>query len=190
MADIPKEAVAAVKLTRADAVKLVASEMIEQAAQDVAACERRVNAARAAFRSWAHAVALKQSDTALRAACDAVGSDFDMLTSACTFRVYDDGTDSGTVAQVVFSDHQASFEARLRLVVDVMLSGTGERLRDAWAAALVDLKNARERDQRMGAMKADAREALIKAALAGEEGAAVVAAVRALAASIRSSCDG
>jgi len=72
----------------------------------------------------------------------------------------------------------------------VMLSGTGERLRDAWAAALVDLKNARERDQRMGAMKADAREALVKAALAGEEGAAVVAAVRALAASIRSSCDG
>ena len=51
---------------------------------------------------------------------------------------------------------------------------------------LADLKNARERDLRVGAMKREARDALIKAALnESSEGQAVVDSIRALSAAMR-----
>lgn len=184
--EVPKEAVDAVKLTRADAVKLVAAALTETVAQDVASCERRVEQARGEFRAWAVATALKSNDAVLSAAADAVGAELGDLSGTCTFRVYDDGTDSGDVAQVVFADHQATFEARLRIALNVRVDGEGARLRDAWAAALVDLKAAKERDTRAGAMSKDAREILIKSALdSSDEGRGVVAAVKALAASLK-----
>ena len=51
MTDIPQDAIAAVKLTRADAVKLVAQAIGEIAAADVAGCEQHAAYCRDEFRA-------------------------------------------------------------------------------------------------------------------------------------------
>lgn len=180
MTDIPQEAVAATKLTRADAVKMVATEIAEQCSDDANRWGVAVQDACTKFRAYMIAAAriayIKLLDEVTRSLGTA-----DIL-GACEYRVYQDGTDSGDVARVVFSDHQQTFEARFRIGVDLKLDGIAKVLRDDWKCALGCLKAAHERDMRVGAMKKEAREALIKAALADTvPGDAVVVAIKALA---------
>jgi hypothetical protein len=180
--DVPPEAVAAVKLTRADAVKLVAADMIVQCADDVERCEARVIEARDLFRQDVIRSAMSVHGLTLSSMLKAVGKDASSLNTTCTYRMYENGDDSGDTAQVVFADHQMSYEARASLRVDVPLSPRAKELAKHWLHALWALKAARSRDLRVGAMKKEARDLLIKSALAeSEEGANVVEAVKALA---------
>ena len=182
----PPETTAAIKLTRADAVKLVAADMIAQAAGDVERCEVAVIKTRGAFRDTVIASARAVHGLTLTALLKAVGKDTDSLHSQCTYRVYDDGDDSGDTAQVVFSDHQQTYEARMRLAVDVQLSPMAKVLAGEWLTALLNLKAARARDLRVGAMKKEARDLLIKAVLDScDEGIAVVTAVKVLAKALK-----
>lgn len=186
MTDVPQEAIKAVKFTRGDAVKMVAETMMEIAAQDVAGCEQAVIRARDAFRRAVCSQARRENDAVLAAVADAVGTSEDQLHATTTFRVYEDGSDSGDVAQVIFSDHQQTFEARSRLEVSVRMNEQCRQLANEWACRLSDAKLARERDLRVGAMKKDAREKLIKAALdSTDEGRAVVVAIRTLSAALK-----
>lgn len=178
---------AAVKLTRTDAVKLVAAELSLLVAGGVSGCEARVIEAREAFRAWACAVALQCHSDAVMEALDAVGGEPEMVHSVCKYRVYADGSDSGDTVQVVVSDHQQSYEARMRLVLTIGMTPEGDRLRAAWLLAMVDLGAAQDRDLRVGAMNKEAREILIKSALdSSDEGVNVVKAIRALAAALKS----
>jgi hypothetical protein len=180
------EATAAVKLTRADAVKLVSAEMIEQAAGAVERCEAQVIKARDEFRAFVIESARSVHGLSLTAALKAVGKDQASLHSRCTYRVYEDGTDSGRSAQVIFSDHQKTYEQRMHITVDVQLAPMALALAGKWLANLLNLKAARERDLRVGAMKKEARDMLIKTALdSSDEGAALVAAIKALAKMLR-----
>ncbi len=182
----PAEAVAAIKLTRADAVKLVAGELRELYAGDVAECEKDAAIAARKFRDRVVLQARHENSDQMKEAADLVGVEEHELCKTCTYRVYEDGTDSGDVAQVVFSDHQQTFEAKLRVAVNVKLNAGLLDWRDDWTAALINLKNARERDLRAGAMKKEARDLLIKEALADRpEGHAVVAAIKALSLCIK-----
>lgn len=181
-----QEATAAIKLTRADAVKLVAADMIAQAAGDVERCEAAVIKARDEFRAFVIETARAAYGLTLSSMLKAVGKDVDSLHSTCTYRIYEDGTDSGDTAQVVFTDHQMSYEARVGLRVDVPLSPMAKVLAGEWLTALLALKAARARDLRVGAMKKEARDLLIKAALAeSEAGADVVEAIKALAKALK-----
>lgn len=180
------EAKDAIKLTRADAVKLVAADMIAQAAGDVERCEVAVIKARDAFRALVIASARAVHGMTLSSMLKAVGKDVDSLNSTCTYRIYENGTDSGDTAQVVFTDHQMSYEARIGLRVDVKLSPMALDLAGKWLANLLNLKAARARDLRVGAMKKEARDMLIKAAMDDtEEGTILVAAVKMLAKVLR-----
>lgn len=182
--DVPPEATAAIKLTRADAVKMVATEMAEQCAGDADRWGLAVREAADRFWRWMVLRARTEKEHVLDAVRSAVGAA--EIHGHCTYRVYKDGSDSGDVAQVVFSDHQQSYEARFRVAVDVALDDRAFRFRDEWATALARLEEAHERDQRMGAMKKEAREALIKAALADTPaGQTVVDAIKSLAAVLR-----
>ena len=180
----PPETTAAIKLTRADAVKLVAADMIAQCANDVSKCEAEVIKARDEFRAFVIESARARYGTAISAALGAVGSD--VPYSMCNYRVYEDGSDSGDSAQVVFSDHQQTYEARLRMAVNVPLAPMACDLAGKWLTALLALKAARLRDLRVGAMKKEARDLLIKAALAeSEEGMFLRAAVKVLAKALK-----
>ena len=184
--DINNETKAAIKLTRADAVKLVAAEMIALAAGDVNACFARVEEYCDDFRTVVVDLAISEHNSMLSEALDAIGAGFSSLHGVTTYRVYDDGTDSGTSAQVIFSDDQKTYEARMRIAVSVQLDDSALELRRGWRTALYALKAARERDLRVGAMTKEAREVLIKAALdSSDEGIAVVAAIRSLAAMLK-----
>ena len=176
-----------VKLSRTDAVALVAQQIADDAAGDVAKCERAVIAARTEFQDCVAGDALEEHCDLLERVASALHVDnVGLLNAQVIYRVYEDGENSGSVAQVVFADHPQTYEARGRLAVSVNLSPGASELRDAWAAALADLKNARERDLRVGAMKREARDALIKAALnESSEGQAVVDSIRALSAAMR-----
>lgn len=181
-----KEAKAAIKLTRADAVKLVAAEMIEQSAGAVERCEAKVIEARDRFRKFVIESARSVHGLALTAALKAVGKDAESLHSRCTYRVYEDGSDSGRSAQVVFSDHQQTYEQRMHITVDVQLQPMALDLAGKWLAALMNLKAAQERDVRVGAMKKEARDLLIKTAMdSSDEGTALVLAIKALAKMLR-----
>ena len=157
------EAKDAIKLTRADAVKLVSAEMIEQAAGDVERCEAAAIEARGQFRKFVIEAARAVHGMTLSSMLKAVGKDTDALNSTCKYRIYEDGTDSGDTAQVVFTDHQMSYETRFSLRVDVKLSPMALDLACKWLANLMNLKSARARDLRVGAMKKEARDVLIKA---------------------------
>ncbi len=186
MTNIPKEAVAAIKLTRADAVKLVAGEMIELAAHDVAACSDHVVYCRDKFRAHVIKLASKKYYQELTAIGTPIHHNVAGMHKTTTYRVYEDGTDSGTMAQVIFSDHQKTYEARFRIALDVELDDAALGLRLLWLGALAALKDARERDLRVGAMKKEAREVLIKGALdSTPEGEAVKSSIRALAKSLK-----
>jgi hypothetical protein len=186
MTDIPQEAVAAIKLTRADAVKLVAGEMIELAAHDVAACEQHVIYCRDKFYEHVIELVTAKYYDQLCGISQLIQRGIDDMHKRTTYRVYEDGSDSGTTAQVVFSDHQKTYEARFRIALDVELDDAALGLRLLWLGALTALKDARERDLRVGAMKKEARELLIKSALTDSpEGESVVAAIRALAKSLK-----
>lgn len=183
MDSVNEETKAAIKLTRADAVKLVATEMIEQCADDVSKAEQCVIACRDSFRAWACAVALQHHSDAVMSAMDAVGAEYETVHSTCTYRVYANGTDSGDTVQVIFSDHPQTFEARMRLALSIGLSADGVAHRASWLSALTDMVAAKARDLRVGSMKKEAREILIKSVLdSSDEGLALVNAVRALAA--------
>jgi hypothetical protein len=177
----------AVKLSRTDAVALVAQQIADDAAGDVAKCERAVIAARDAFRLWATGAASSTYAEQLAMLAAVAGhANPRKMHGNCTFRMYEDGTDSGDVAEVIFSDHQQTYEARCRMTVSVPIDAQGRELLTTWAEALADLKNARARDLRVGAMKREARDALIKAALnESSEGQAVVDSIKALAAAMR-----
>jgi hypothetical protein len=179
------EAISAIKLTRADAVKLVAAEMIEQCAGDVERCEAAVIECRDGFHSAVVARARDKHYRLLSDVLEAVGSKADALHGACGYRVYEED-DDGPTAQVVFADHPQTYEARFRIAVSIRLSATELKMARTWQLALVALRAARERDLRVGAMKKEARDKLIKSALSGTlEGAAVVASVTALAKALR-----
>ncbi len=186
MSDIPKEAVAAIKLTRADAVKLVAGEMIELTAHDVEACSNHVVHCRDRFRAHVINLAVDEYYVALTAIGVPIHHNVAGMHKATTYRVYEDGSDSGTTAEVIFSDHQKTYDARFRVALNVKLDSVALNLRGLWAGALGALKDARERDVRVGAMKKEARELLIKAALdSSEEGKSLLAALKALAKSLK-----
>ena len=180
------EAKAAVKLTRADAVKLVSADMIAQCANDVEQCEAIVIKVRDEFRAIVIEAARAVHGMTLSSMLKAIGKDAESLHSTCNYRVYEDGDDSGDTAQVVFSDHQMTYEAGMRLAIDVPLSPMAKMMAGEWLTALLALKAARARDLRVGAMKKEARDLLIKAALAeSEEGADVVEAVKVLAKALK-----
>ena len=186
MDSINEETKAAIKLSRADAVKLVAVEMTALAALDVEACNTRVSECRARFRSWAVLCAVNSTNGGLDAAMHMVGSGTVPIHGQCLHQLHMDESDGGNTTSVVFSDSPKTYDARFRAVIDIDILGEGEELRDAWATALADLKAAKERDQRITAMKKEAREVLIKAALdSSDEGATVVAAIRKLSASLK-----
>jgi len=185
MADLPEEAVAAVKLTRADAVKLVADQLAADCAGDVTAAEAAVAEARDLFRVWAVRVAVNSTNGGLDAVQAMVGSATLPMSWRCLYQL-NEGEDGGSTASVVFSDNQKTYDARYHAMIDVEIVGEGVQLRDAWARALTTLRTAQERDLRVGAMKKDARDALMKAALSGTaEGEAVVAAIKALSAALK-----
>jgi len=181
---INDETKGAVRLSRTDAVKLVAVAMGAIAAEDLAGCEQVVIRRRDAFRKYVVEQARVRFIPVLVPALEAIGGG--ELHGCCTFRVYEDGSDSGDTAQVVFSDHQQPYEAKFRISVSIPLNEQARYTRDEWQAALVDAAAARARDLRVGSMKREAREALIKAALNDtDEGRSVVSAVRVLAASLK-----
>lgn len=183
---VNNETKAAIKLTRADAVKLVAAEMIALAAHDVDSCADRVAYCADEFRAAVVRSARVAYYDPLEGALNAVGATVDSMHAMTTYRVYDDGSDSGTSAQVIFSDDQKTYEARMRIAVSIQLNAVALDLRRDWRTALYALKAARERDLRVGAMKKEAREVLIKAALdSSDEGIAVVGAIRSLAAMLK-----
>ncbi len=176
----------AIKLTRADAVKLVAAEMIELAAHDVAACSKHVVYCRDKFRTHVIELASKQYHYGLTAIGDLIHCDMPSMHKTTTYRVYEDGSDSGTTAQVIFSDHQQTFEAQFRVALTVELDSSALQLRLRWLGALTALKDADRRDVRVGAMKKEARDLLIKGALTDSpEGESVVSAIKALAKSMK-----
>jgi len=185
MSDIPKEAVAAMKLNRADAVKLVAASMIELAANDVAACEAALIEARTEFFENAVAIVRSTHFQLLGEVCGDLGRTVESLHASCTYRVYAAGSDSGDTVEVVFSDCQQSFDSKFRIVLSAKL-GTLSHARDRWLAAIMNLERAADRDLRVGAMSKEARDLLIKAALNdSDEGKAVVASIKALSASLK-----
>lgn len=181
---INEETKGAVKLSRTDAVKLVAAAMIDIASQDLASCEKVVISRRDAFLKYVVEKARDKFNPALAPVLEAAGGG--ELHGICTFRVYEDGADSGDTAQVVFSNHQQPYEASFRISVSIPLDDLARGLRNEWQSALVKAKDARERDLRVGSMKREAREALIKAALNDTIlGLGVITAVRVLAASLK-----
>lgn len=183
MTDIPQ---GAVKLTRADAVKMVATNIAELAAHDVAACEGHAIFCCSQFRKYVIELACDKYDTPLTAIGIPFHHNIAGMHKTTPYRVYEDGSDSGTTAQVVFADHQQTYEARFRIALTVELDAAALGLRLRWLGALQALRDARKRDLRMGAMKKEARDLLIKAALADTpEGEAVVASIRALAAALK-----
>lgn len=186
MNDVPQQAIDAIKFTRSDAMKMVSQTIQDIAATDLAGCEQAVIRARDAFRRAMCSQALRIYNEVLQEVADVFGKTAEELHATCTYQVYVDGTDSGTTAQVIFSDHQQSFEAKLRLEVTVQLNEAGRSLRNEWACRISDAMLARERDLRVGSMNKEAREKLIKAALdSTEEGVAVVAAIRTLSAALK-----
>ena len=185
MTDIPEQAVAAIKLSRADAVKMVADQLAADCAGDVAARSRAVAEAQDTFRAWAVRTAVNSTNGGLDAAMAVVGSAALPMHGSCIYQL-NLNDDPGDTCTVVFSDCQKTYDARMKLSVSIPVDGIGADLRGNWYDALVDLKDARERDLRVGQMKKDAREALIKAALADSaEGEAVVAAIKALSAALK-----
>lgn len=167
----------AVKLTRGDAVKLVAAELTSAYAGEVERAEELVQRARADFLRDVEARAYRENDAVLT---PVVGE------SPCTravYSVYPDGTDDGDQADVVFSDSPKSYEARNKVTVRVPVD---EDLLAAWHTAVQNRERAVERDTRAGAMTREARETLIKAALDElPEGGELVAAVKNLAKAIK-----
>ena len=185
MSAVNDETKAAIKLTRADAVKLVASEMMIASAGDVSMCRDAVDYSQTRFYSYIVACGRSEFAPALSTLVS-VSAAVERMHAICTYRVYTDGSDSGSTAQVIFSDHQQTYEAAIRITVSVELDETAFGLRYDWLKALNLLQDARERDTRVGAMKKEAREVLIKSALdSSDEGAVVVKAIRALAKSLK-----
>jgi hypothetical protein len=88
-ADVPPEAVAAIKLTRADAVKLVAGEMIELAAHDVAACSDHVIYCRDLFREHVIELAAKKYYQELTAIGLPIHHNVAGMCKTTTYRVYE-----------------------------------------------------------------------------------------------------
>ena len=177
---------AQLKLSRADAVALVAKQIAEDAADEVSKCERELIRARDRFRSYVGNLALSHYCETLERLADAVQlANVGDLHQHVPYNVYVDGTHSGDVAEVVFADHAQTYEARVRVALRVQLDDDAIEYRTDWLAAMVDLRNARERDLRVGAMKKEARDELIKAALDSPEGAALLVAVKALSATMK-----
>lgn len=188
MDSINKETTGAIKLTRADAVKLVAAELAQQCENELKRCQQEVYLARERFRQTAASIALKQDRETLSKAAELVGiQHVEKLTAKCTYHVYPESeVDAGDMAQVVFSDNSNSYETKMRLTCTVPIEGELAKLRAAWHDAIRARDRADERDGRASALTKEAREALVKAAMVDRpEGRAVVDAVKALAAAIK-----
>lgn len=186
MDSINKETTGAIKLTRADAVKLVVQELQEITQGELVEAEAALNDARDAFRTWAVGKAQYQAWDELEGAMRAVGSRDLSLNSLCNYQLFEDAADGGTVTDVVFTDRVGAYESRMRLTVTITIEDEGLELRTAWQNALTVRMAARCRDLRAGAMSVEARKVLIDSVLdASDEGRAVLAAVKALAAAIK-----
>ncbi len=168
---------AAVKLTRTDAVKLVSAELVSLYADEIKTCYAETQRARLALHDEVQARAWAARGDDLRLV---VG---DVPSVKCTYRVYNDGSDDGDYTEVIFSDSPKTFDARNKATVTVTVD---RHLREEWILAETILHEARERDRRASAMTREARETLIKSALADTpEGAELIRAVRALAAVVK-----
>lgn len=171
----------AIKLSRVDAVKLVTAEMMDLAASDLSLCRKAVDAARENFTGYVVSCARAEYGGMLNT-LKVVADRIRKMHAVCTYRVYTSGEDSGDTAEVVFSDHPQTYEARTRVTVTVELSARALELRSLWLSELEGLRDARDRDTRVGAMTSEARKILIQSALdSTDEGVAVIAAIRALA---------
>lgn len=184
MNSINKETRAAVKLTRADAVKLVVQELQEITRGGLVKAEAAAEDARDAFRDWAVGRAEYQAWDELKGAMRAVGSKDLPLNSLCNYQIFED--DPGTVADITFTDRAGQYESRMRMTITVDIEDEGLELRTAWRDALTARKAAMCRDLRASAMSVEARKVLIDSVLdSSEEGRSVLAAVRAMAAAVK-----
>lgn len=174
-----------VKLSRADAVKLVAAELQASASVDAEQAEQKVIDARRAFKRAVIGYARRRYELMLTDIATAVGSPMGVHGN-CIYNVYADGSNTGSVAEVVFADDERAYESKARVAVQVPLDDEAKRLRDDWLRAIRARDAAAGRDTRVGAMTKEARDQLIKAALSGSaEGQEVLRAVKALADKVR-----
>ncbi len=186
MNSVNKETTGAIKLTRADAVKLVVQELQEITRGELAEAETALEAARTDFRDWAVNKAHYSAWDEVEGAMLAVGSQNLPLNGLCNYQVFENGADPGTVADVVFTDRVGAYESRMRLTVTITIEGEGLELRTAWQNALTARSSARYRDLRANALSVEARKVLIDSVLdSSEEGRNVLTAVRAMAAAVK-----
>jgi hypothetical protein len=178
---VDKEALKQVKVTRADVVKKLVADEKAAAKAAVETSQQALDAARIAFYKVAAETVFVAYEDTLRKLLEAVGTNSSNLVPEVHYELYerDEQPPSDSVA-VTFRDGEkwtCNFGVRLvRKLTPVLMD-----MRDAWAARLVEHAAARDRDLRVGAVAADVRGALIKAALdETDEGREVLAAMKRL----------
>lgn len=171
------------KLNRTDLIKLIAGQVLEDLAGEMARAREEVARATAEFHEavvnearWAHEMLLAEMRMA-----GGTGP----LDGKCTTAIYPDEVPDAV--EVVFSDGP-SFESRLRFTARVSLLGLHKRLFELAqrvAEARRAVEEARERDARVSTIREKVRKDLVAETLRGPGGEEVLTAARKLAALIK-----
>lgn len=167
----------AVKLNRTDVARLIALQVQDQLERDVVASIEAVQQQREAFERVATTAAHSLYRDLLRHATDAYGLLVGKVHYECTV-----DQPGGDCVQVTFSDSERGYDGRCFFTCNVPMDEEMTIARDAWHSALKVEAICRARDARMSALQKDARDEIIKAALAAEGGKELLAAAKKVAA--------